>query len=517
MGTAFGARRFETLVFYGEGPHLLGLVLLPLAVVALDVAVAGRRRWTLVPAAVAMAATVLSNWLAGFALAAAVLAYVLARRDVVRALGIAAVCGVLAYALALPWIPPSTVAVIETNSKTIGGDFTGIYRSLPLRALFLGSGLGIIVYVLRRANATLGLGFAALYSLLTTAIVLASGWLQIALVPQPDRYHLEMELALCLLLAFAVRPIAARIPRTPRAVVIVILLLAAVYPMKRERRFARYCLSPADISSTVEWKIGQWAANNMPHGRILVPGSISYWLNTWTDTPQLGGGFDQGISNQQIRMVHYIVYSDDGAPGRELETSLLWLQAYGVDAVGAGGHGSREVFKPYKHTDKFRPLLELWREGDDAVWLVPSRSRSLARVVTARDLPLRVPVNGIDYDSIRPYVNALNDASLPVADFHWTSRHHAAITAVLRPEHAVSLQITHHPGWHARVNGSDRPIKKDGLGQMYLEPACQGPCDIQLDYDGGAEMIAARLVQAGGAVCCVLLVATTRLRLRRRS
>src|SRR4029079_7929970 len=104
-----------------------------------------------------------------------------------------------------------------------------------------------------RANATLGLGFAALYSLLTTAIVLASGWLQIALVPQPDRYHLEMELALCLLLAFAVRPIAARIPRTPRAAVIVILLLAALYPMKRERRFARYCLSPADISSTVEW------------------------------------------------------------------------------------------------------------------------------------------------------------------------------------------------------------------------------------------------------------------------
>ena len=125
--------------------------------------------------------------------------------------------------------------------------------------------------------------------------------------------------------------------------------------------------------------------------------------------------------------------------------------------------GSREVFKPYKHADKFRPLPELWREGDDAVWLVPSRSRSLARVVTARDLPLRVPVNGIDYDSIRPYVNALNDASLPVADFRWTSRHHAAITAVLRPEHAVSLQITHHPGWHARVNGSDRPIKKDGL------------------------------------------------------
>ena len=151
------------------------------------------------------------------------------------------------------------------------------------------------------------------------------------------------------------------------------------------------------------------------------------------------------------------------------------------------------------------------------MWLVPSRSRSLARVVTGRDLPLRVPVNGIDYDSIRPYVNALNDESLPVADFHWTSRHHAAITAVLRPEHAVSLQITHHPGWHARVNGSDRPIKKDGLGQMYLEPACQGPCDIQLDYDGGAEMIAARVLQAGGAVCCVLLVATTRLRLRRRS
>jgi hypothetical protein len=64
------------------------------------------------------------------------------------------------------------------------------------------------------------------------------------------------------------------------------------------------------------------------------------------------------------------------------------------------------------------------------------------------------------------------------------------------PGQAVSIQVTQHPGWRARVNGTSRPIKSDGLGLMWLETGCNGICDVQLEYDGGAELRICRLLSA---------------------
>jgi hypothetical protein len=47
--------------------------------------------------------------------------------------------------------------------------------------------------------------------------------------------------------------------------------------------------------------------------------------------------------------------------------------------------------------------------------------------------------------------------------------------------------MNYHPGWHARANGSAASIFKDGLGLMAVKPRCDGPCAIELSYDGGLE------------------------------
>src|SRR5271154_5021000 len=78
VGGAFVPRRFEVLTVYGEGPHITVLALLPLALLSLDLALSKRSpRWYVV-AAVSMAAVALTNWLGTFALAVAVVAYLLA-------------------------------------------------------------------------------------------------------------------------------------------------------------------------------------------------------------------------------------------------------------------------------------------------------------------------------------------------------------------------------------------------------------------------------------------------------
>jgi hypothetical protein len=70
------------------------------------------------------------------------------------------------------------------------------------------------------------------------------------------------------------------------------------------------------------------------------------------------------------------------------------------------------------------------------------------------------------------------------------------ISTVAWPGQAVSVQVTHHPGWHAKANGISRQIKADGLGLMWLQAGCNGPCDVQLEYDGGTELRICRLLSA---------------------
>jgi uncharacterized membrane protein YfhO len=85
-------------------------------------------------------------------------------------------------------------------------------------------------------------------------------------------------------------------------------------------------------------------------------------------------------------------------------------------------------------------------------------------------------------------VAALEDPSLPAADFQWEGRNRIRIRTNTSGRATLSVQISYHPGWHARSGGAALSVKRDGLGLMWLQPDCHGPCEVQLDYDGGWEL-----------------------------
>jgi hypothetical protein len=119
------------------------------------------------------------------------------------------------------------------------------------------------------------------------------------------------------------------------------------------------------------------------------------------------------------------------------------------------------------------------------------------------------PVHGLDISQTRRYVQALEDPNYPHANFRWTSRHSAEIQALLRPDDLLSVQITYHPGWHALVHGAARKVFGDGLGQLIVEPDCVGPCDVQLIYDGGVEMLTARILSWSALAGSLMWIAAT--------
>ena len=75
-----------------------------------------------------------------------------------------------------------------------------------------------------------------------------------------------------------------------------------------------------------------WLNRNFPGQRVFASGSTQFWLNAFGETPELSGGFANGIVNQVVWTANYIIRSGDGAGDRDAEISVLWLKAMGVHA-----------------------------------------------------------------------------------------------------------------------------------------------------------------------------------------
>jgi len=488
-GGWFGPRRLVVLVRYGEGPHLTSLLFLVLAIGLFHVALEKRRPLYYVLAALGMVAVVLSNWIGAFALAIAVAAYLLgqafSRANLLRA----AALGCFAYAIALPWATPSTIATIRANAPLVGGRFE---PNLLVEAAFA-LGFLLLASIMARAAWVPCVRFAILFFYGTAFIALAAYWFNRSVLPQPQRYHLEMDLAFWLAAALI-------LPSIPRPVIAVVVL-ACIPIFLHQRKVAREMERPVAIETTAEYEVSRYLAAH-PQGRVFAPGTFGFWMDTFGDTPMLVGGFDNGIRNTFLQDIIFQVYAGD-----KQKVMLDWLEAFGVSAIVGDSPQSREVYHPYSHLDRFAGLPEIWRDGPEAIYAVPHASQSLAHAVRASELP---PVRPPGYDSapLAVYLKALGDPTLPPASFRWTSQHSAEIQADLRPEHLLSVQITWDQGWTARVNGQPRRTWADKLGQMVVEPHCSGPCTVELSYDGGAEALIARWVSrialAGGVLWILL-------------
>jgi hypothetical protein len=355
--------------------------------------------------------------------------------------------------------------------------------------------------------------FALLASLVTGSAALGRYWFKLSLLPQPDRYHLEMDMFFWVALVFAVWPAVrwtgSRMKRPHIVVVCAILAVACIPIIKKQRRTARWEERPIRIETTIEYKTAKWLDAHMPGERVFAPGTIGFWLNAFSDAPQITGGFDNGISNPLVPDVIFHVYAGDTQ-----QWMVELLQAYGCDAMIGGGKDSAEYYHPVSHVEKLRGLAELWRDGGDAVYDIPRRSRSLAHVMRPGDLTPR-PIAGYGWSMLDPYLAAMENSEYPAAEFRWRSASDAVITAPLKPDQVLSVQVSWDQGWNAYSGGHSVPTWGDKLGQMVVEPHCNGACTIELKYDGGAEGHFARALSRlslGGGLCWILVTIIWRKR-----
>jgi hypothetical protein len=484
-------RRLGTLIAYGDGPHLAGLALMPLAVYLFHLALEKRRPLNYGMAVAGLVAVACTNWLSALALSVMILCYLAAfgcKRDWALAAGL----GLAAYVVAMPLIPPSLIRTVQLNARTVGADYSNSLSLFAKVAPFALAALVGMKWLMARFRTPEYLQMLVLFAAVMAGFTLGDLWGGVPVVPQANRYQLEMDLGLALGAGMAISFALEKAPAAWRGAGFALVCLLAAEQTVRAHRYAKDLIRPLKIESTLEYRTARWFDEHLAGERVMVPGSCEFWLSAFSESPQLGGGFAQGITNPVQPTAEYLILNGAGTQA-DAQLAMLWLKAFGVQAIEAGGEKTREYYHAFRIGGSFRGVLkELWREGDDAIYKLPQRNASLAHVMAAEQLVSARPYNGLDTGQLQRYVAALDDGALPEATFRWKAQHSAEIETSAQSGQRVSIQISYDRGWRATANGRPAQVQTDGLGMMAIDPKCNGACRIELNYADDAEMTVSR-------------------------
>ncbi len=502
------ARRLYVLAVWDETPHMTALVLLPLAILFLSLAIRTRR---FVYCAASVAAISVASLASDFgpitvAMAAFCLLFVLHRERWKVNLFLIACIGALAWAICAPYYSPAILHAVVVAAGGVHGDggwTTGSLTALAIVAV----GWVVILRYLRRWTEHWQLQFFVLFAYLNSSIPILAAYFHRQFLPQPGRYKMEMEMALAPVLVFAARHFFEKAPAALRAALVFLLLAIATEQIVLYREIAKVLLKPADATATVEYRVSTWAEQNLKGTRVMMPGSIAQWANTFTDLNQFGGGAWSSAMNKVQQLAVSAIYNGGSTPESDATVSFAWLKAFGVGAIAVDGPQSQEFWKPFSHPAKFDGVLPvLWSANDVKIYKVPSRTSSLAHVVPQSALVSRAPSGISDVAPMDRYVAALDDPSLPLAELRWEGRNRMHIHTTASPGQIISVQVSYSPGWRALAGGQKREVMKDQLGLMWFDPQCSGSCDVQLDYDGGWGLRISRWISLLAAVGLLMAV-----------
>lgn len=479
----FDDRRMYLMVLWDDTPHMLALTILPMALLFLArVCTRGNQRRDFLLAVLLSALAALASVFGAVMLGIGVICLLIAlgRDGAWRRIRSVALIGVLAYLIVSPFLTPSLLQVIRRDAAANGHGWS--VESLSALSLVI---LAAVVgwHFLTKWSADWRLRFLALFAVVAAGIPAAAEFLNREFLPQAGRYKLELDMAWSLLLPFALMPVWQRLPRNIGAAVLLVLVAFGAEQTVAHRKYCKTVLFPADVTGTIEYRVAKWLAQNRPHERVFLPGSIEKWFDEFSDGEQFSGSSWSTAYNPVQQSAQQFVFASADA-----EKSREWLEAFGVQAILVNGPQSPEFWKPYAAPRKFDGVLPLlWREQDTSIYAVPQRSSSYAHVMP------EAAVRG----DLSSYVAALRDESRPLATWHWLGHSLTEVNATTAPGEVVSLQITYAPGWVAEVNGATVPLHGDPRGMMWLAPRQAGPCRIVLRFRGSVEEWLSRVASYG--------------------
>lgn len=487
-GFAYLPWRLQVLVKYGEGPHNAGLMMLPLALIAVRWAARGQGFAPLLTAAALMAAVCLTNWVAALVLAFCGFSLLLTYFDEpgfsIRRVLLAAA---LAYGLACFWLTPS---FIQTTAQNWPVDAYK-YRVAETQILLL---LGLAAGTLGIRAAFYRLAREQRYFCWVLLGLFQFGWIALwhyegatQVIPEARRYAVEFEIFLFLALVETLRHLWMRRGWIPRAAVAGIALLALYSAAPQAWRLlteGRRGRDPMPKEWTIEYKLARKLAELQPQGRVYVTGGMRFRLNQWYPFHQPGGGFESGLRNRRpIDMDYQIRTGMNSKPGEESKDAVEALRALAVEYVVVHGPRSREHYRDVKDPRKFDGLLEeVHREEDDVIYRAPYAWAILARYPELIEWPPGSPL-----PVYRNWIQAMEDPARPKLKTTWLNPSELVIEGPTPYGYAVSVLVAYDEGWEATQDGQPVRVWPDNFRYLLIESQHSGHARIHLRYRGTRE------------------------------
>ena len=467
----FGPRRLQVMIEWGEGPHVAAITLMLFAFTAVLYALRERTAWSYALASALSACVLMTNWIGATSLGSGVLIALSSKaagwRHWLTAFGL----GIGGYALAAKWMPLSTLMVIRENSQIVPENYR-MGQPHAIAAVCILAGCWLLNWLLQKVSAPLVVRVVVLLGLLFTLITMSREWFGFGILPQPRRYHVEMELFLIPSAVF----LFAMVPwRWLRLVGALVLLTGGFFTLREARRYSRKTILGSTVERTVEYKIAMWLRANQPGVRVFAPGTFSQWLNTFTpEVSQLGGGFDQGLPNRLMLDLLFQLTSHKGKPGGTV--SKVWMEAFGTGVVVVGNDKSEEFFKPFPDKTKFDDVLRVIykTEGETIYASDPIRS-ALAVHVNKAAMEKVVYAGSVVTVDVEAMLNTI--AADRGVETEWI-RDGLRLKVNPAPGEVISVRLNALPGWQT-ASGA---IRKNGLGLITIEPPQSGPQVIELRY-----------------------------------
>ncbi|HYZ86592.1 MAG TPA: hypothetical protein VE621_19415, partial [Bryobacteraceae bacterium] len=444
--------RWHLLMKYGEGPHNIGLALMPLTVVAVLRYAKQPTTPRLLIAAGVLALVPLINWVAALGLAITMLAFLAARwaaRQETWSVRRVLFAAFVAYCIASFALTPTFVRTIAFNWPVDSPNFHAI-RAQQQASVAALAALIVMTVLLRSLRTGFYTAFVTLAALAFGIVVLSFGFSGLDILPESHRYAMEFELFLVLAAMALIRAAWNTGLPTRR---LVAGMFAAAFLCHFAYQPAQYLTKswswfrPVPSTETVEYRMAQWLNQQKPRGRILTSGGLRFRMTRWFDLPMVGGGFESGLRNRTPVMWASRIRHDVGLG----DTARRWLQQLGVEYVVVHGPKSTEFYRDYRDPAKFEGKLQkVYEFEDNRIYRVPFES------FAARGC------------------------------FRWTSPSSARLEPV--DSQPVVLSISFDPGWSANQNGARLAVARDRDGFLVVNPkAARSP--IQLEFGPTTEQV----------------------------
>lgn len=504
-------RRFAILVRWGEGPHTLALVFLPIYGFFLSRYLEKSKFRDLLLTSVFLGLVALTNAIVVWAAILLTFAFFLAEAsrkgsNLLSTVGHLIKLAVVTFGLISFWY---NLQFLGTFFREGSGALSNWQALFPWGIIVLGLAAILIFLAVKKILAAAPEIALALYWFLfmfgIVYVYYASGENRLEYVPQALRFNTEVDLALAILVGTVVSWIFlalssfVRLPKYVAKVVALLVFALVTLPLlwwglalaSRLPEYTRDLSANgvAKIENTAEYRVAKKLNELVSDSdqRVLAPGNYGFWLNFFAPVPQLRGALFQSSTHSWPDHIYYQL-----ANGTDARISLAWLKIANIGKFVYTTAGSGETYHDFKvPQSKFDSILtKQLEENGDIYYDVPLKNDNLAKVVDwQKHLEIKKPINAIDEEPILAYVDSLEGKAEKKLDVTRLSASRLKISGETSDGEGILVQQTYDPGWKVRKISGDGGwrIKKDSFDFIVLVPKGAPP-------SGGASQFELELI-----------------------